>query len=100
MIVNKLIKILLPVVLFCCMFSCKKTSTNAVPIIDDGKEYEISNDIFPNPERGFIRTMIVHSNGLALDPAQLRTFHNQNISLILRFFYLEAFKTVLIPSFQ
>ena len=98
MIVNKLIKILLPVVLFCCMFSCKKTSTNAVPIIDDGKEYEISNDIFPNPERGFIRTMIVHSNGLALDPAQLRTFHNQNISLILRFFYLEAFKTEAISA--
>ncbi len=77
----------------CCIISCKKSPTDTVPpLIDNGITYEISNTIFPNPERGFIHNMDVHSEGAPLSTSVLATMRNQNVSMVLRFFYLEAFK--------
>ena len=89
---NMKYKIFLPAFLFCCLISCKKNKTEVVPVIDDGINYELSNSIFPNPERGFLRTLIVYSEGDSLNLAQLNLLRGENISLVLRFFYLEAFK--------
>ncbi|MFT3680220.1 MAG: DUF4832 domain-containing protein [Ferruginibacter sp.] len=72
---------------------CKKTqSTVTPPPVDEGVTYELSNAIFPNPERGFVRMMDVHSEGTSLNAAQINTFRNQNVSMLIRFFYLEAFR--------
>lgn len=89
---NMKYKIFLHAFLFCCLISCKKNKTEVVPVIDDGINYELSNSIFPNPERGFLRTLIVYSEGDSLNLAQLNLLRGENISLVLRFFYLEAFK--------
>lgn len=89
-------KALLPVLL-CCSLGCKKTSTTPPPV-DEGVTYTVSGAIFPNPERGFMRTMDVHSEGAGLIQTQLNTFRSQNISLVLRFYYLEAFKNQAISA--
>lgn len=95
---NRIYKILLMAAFLFCLISCKKTSSNAVPITETGIKYELSNTIFPNPERGFIRTLIVYSGGPALNLAQLSLLRSQNISLVLRFFYLDAFKNQVINA--
>jgi len=75
-----------------CVAGCKKDTTPAPPVVDEGVKYELSNALFPNPERGFIRTMPVYSEGTGLSVSQLNTLRGQNVSMILRLFYLEAFK--------
>jgi hypothetical protein len=89
--------IFIPVILFMLVQGCKKSST-AVPPVDDGVTYTVSNAIFPNPERGFLRNMDIHSEGAGLNQAQLNTFRSQNISLVLRFYYLESFKNQAISA--
>lgn len=87
-----LYKILFPAVLLICMAACKKNDAPVTPPVDEGVKYELSNTIFPNPERGFVRMMDVHSEGASLNEAQINTFRNQNVSMIIRFFYLESFR--------
>lgn len=94
---NRGYKIIFPAVLLFCIMACKKNGATSAPL-DDGVNYTISNTIFPNPERGFMRTMIVYSEGTPLNAAQLNTFRTQNISLVLRFFYLDAFKNQAISA--
>lgn len=87
-----LYNILVPVALLLGMGGCKKSSTPAPPAVDEGVKYELSNTIFPNPERGFIRMMDVRSGGAGLVQSQLNALRNQNVSMILRLFYFDAFK--------
>jgi len=77
--------------LLVCVAGCKKNAT-PVPPVDEGVKYELSNAIFPNPERGFVRMMDVHSEGASLNVSQVNTLRNQNVSMIIRVFYLEAFR--------
>ncbi len=71
--------------------SCDKKVSPAgnsiTPII-----YQESTEIFPNPERGFIHNLPVFSEGAGLNPALLAGLRNENVSMILRLFYLEKFK--------
>lgn len=64
------------------------------------KSYTPSTDNFPNPERGFYRHTETHSTGYT--PLNLTTLQgyrqNEDISLILRVFYLEDFVTALISQ--
>ena len=90
---NTFYKIFFTVLVSCCIISCKKSKTDVVPpLIDNGINYELSTAIFPNPERGFMHTMDVHSEGTPLNASLLNSQRSQNISLVLRFFYLDAFK--------
>lgn len=90
---RKLYKIFIPFVLMVVIAGCKKTKTTTPPPVDDGTiNYDISTAIFPNPERGFIHTYITYSEGDGLNTAQLNLLRNSNVSMILRFFYLEKFK--------
>lgn len=88
--------------LICLLFlmSCKKTtSTLPDPVIPvDGQVYALSTDVFPNPERGFVHTYPVYSEGAPLNAATLATLKAQNITMVLRFFYLENFKTTAINA--
>ncbi|MEO8766140.1 MAG: DUF4832 domain-containing protein [Ginsengibacter sp.] len=83
--------VIIPVFIWCC-FTCAKSKTGGKN--DTAKEikYEQSNDIFPNPERGFIHNLEIHSEGTPLDPAMLAALKNENVSMILRLYYLENFK--------
>ncbi len=91
-------KFLITGILFCFLLGCKKNTTDNNPVIDGGINYELSNAIFPNPERGFMHTYIVYSGGDPLDLAQLKLLRGGNVSLVLRFFYLDAFKNTPISA--
>ncbi len=54
--------------------------------------YEANDAIFPNPDRGFYRHTEVHSgNYNLLNDIVLNNYRKENITLILRVFYLENF---------
>jgi len=57
------------------------------------KTYTASSDVFSNPERGFYKHTETHSTGYnLLTQSSLVSYRqNQNITLILRVFYLEEF---------
>src|SRR5678809_866943 len=89
---NRFLGIVIIPVFLCCCFTCAKSKKGGKN--DSAKEiqYEQSNDIFPNPERGFIHNLEIHSEGDPLDPAMLTALKNENVSMILRLYYLENFK--------
>jgi Domain of unknown function (DUF4832)/Domain of unknown function (DUF4874) len=97
---NTIGKILFHLALGISLFGCKKNTVPVGPVEPEGVTYEVSANIFPNPERGFMRTMQVYSEGTPLSLAQLQTFRSQNISLLLRVFYLEAFKNSALSAAQ
>lgn len=59
--------------------------------------YTSTNDLFPNPERGFYK--YTDSKGTpALSEQTLRSYRQNNISLIYRLYYLKDFKNALISD--
>ena len=54
--------------------------------------YTPTNDLFPNPERGFYHHHETHSNNyIPLDLPTLQGYRSENITLTLCFFYLDDF---------
>lgn len=75
-------------------FDCSKPGAgNKKNAIFTETTYEPSPEIFPNPERGFIHSYAVHSAGPGLNVNQLKNLRTENVTLILRLYYLEDFKT-------
>lgn len=62
--------------------------------------YAVSNEVFSNPERGFMHTWQVNSEGAAITTASLTNLKKSNVSLILRLYYLEKFKTSALSQAQ
>lgn len=62
--------------------------------------YAVSNEVFTNPERGFMHTWQVNSEGAAMTAASLNNLKKENVSLILRLYYLEKFKTTSLSQAQ
>lgn len=62
--------------------------------------YTASNEVFTNPERGFMHTWQVNSEGAAITAASLNNLKKENVSLILRLYYLEKFKTTALSQTQ
>ena len=62
--------------------------------------YAVSNEVFTNPERGFMHTWQVNSEGAAITAASLANLKKENVSLILRLYYLEKFKTTALSEAQ
>ncbi|MGO4770840.1 DUF4832 domain-containing protein [Flavobacterium sp. W22_SRS_FK3] len=62
--------------------------------------YTVSNEVFTNPERGFMHTWQVNSEGTAMTAASLNNLKKENVSLILRLYYLEKFKTTALSQAQ
>lgn len=54
--------------------------------------YKASDEVFSNPERGFMHLFTVASEGAGLDPARLRTLAIEHVTLIHRVYYFEKFK--------
>jgi hypothetical protein len=80
------------------IYACKKSSGGTDPVDDNTISYDLSTEIYPNPERGFIHTYPVYSGGASLNLAALKLLRAQSITLILRVFYLDAFKTTAINA--
>lgn len=62
--------------------------------------YKKSNEIFANPERGFMHTWTVFSEGEPVDMARLSNLKNEKVTLILRLYYLEKFKETSLSDTQ
>lgn len=82
-----------------CLWCCKRSEAGIEPA-DNRIQYEISNNAFPNPERGFIKTIGVKAEGAALVSSQLSLLRSQHVSMILRVFYLDLFKDKAISDAQ
>ncbi|MES3019274.1 MAG: DUF4832 domain-containing protein [Bacteroidota bacterium] len=54
--------------------------------------YEGSMEVISNPERGFFPQLAVNSEREGLDVIKLKAFRTENMTMILRIFYLEKFK--------
>lgn len=86
--------------------SCKKGKTvqQSDPVIPEEEiwdgDYELSSDIFPNPERGFIRTFSVYSETQPVDLPRLQQLRGENTSLILIVFYFDKFKDKALSTAQ
>src|SRR5687768_12905194 len=80
-------------ILLCCFISCAKNKNDAKPDPVTELQYDQSDDIFPNPERGFMHMYAVQSEGEGLNLSQLKTLKNKNVTLIQRIYYFEKFKS-------
>lgn len=83
--------LIIGMVLLLVVCGCKKSTNNGSAAIST-IQYEPSLDIFPNPERGFIHAAVVYSEGDNLNPLWLANLRSDNVSMIMRFYYLEKFK--------
>ncbi len=72
--------------------SCKKSGDGNDKTNVSTVTYELSTEIFPNPERGFIHHYEVTSEGSSLNPVEVSMLRNDNVSMVLRLYYLEKFK--------
>jgi len=76
-------------------------SDNKEEAAGEGKvTYAVSNEVFTNPERGFMHTWQVNSEGAAITASSLANLKKENVSLILRLYYLEKFKTTPLSQAQ
>lgn len=79
-------------VAFC--FGCSNDKPNTQQLNQESKvTYQVSNEVFMNPERGFMHTWPVYSEGVAMAVSSLANLKNEKVSLVLRLYYFEKFKT-------
>ncbi|RAV27953.1 DUF4832 domain-containing protein [Sinomicrobium soli] len=87
--------------LILCMGLTSSCSSNNGDSGDDGQggdgdkqkiSYSVSQDIISNPERGFMHSWQVNSEGPPVDKSALESLKDKNVTLILRLYYLEKFK--------
>lgn len=83
--------------LFITLVSCGGDTTDEIieePVDTSisNTTYTASNDVISNPERGFMHQWAVYSEGNPLSEALLNNLKNENVTIILRIYYLEAFK--------
>jgi hypothetical protein len=90
--VNKNRGFLIMCILVCFALSCSKQKKDNQDAAYNKIAYNQSLDIFPNPERGFIHNAIVMSEGDNLNPSWLDALSAENVTMIMRFYYLEKFK--------
>ncbi|MHB1104951.1 MAG: DUF4832 domain-containing protein [Lutibacter sp.] len=81
----------------CNLISCGGNSVEEDPVelIDNTVSnitYIASSDVISNPERGFMHLWSVYSEGMPINLATLQNLKNENVTIINRLYYLEAFK--------
>ncbi|MEP5338750.1 MAG: DUF4832 domain-containing protein [Algibacter sp.] len=85
-------------IIACVIISCGSDSVSS----DDGEDpvdetvseitYTASSDVISNPERGFMHSWSVASEGTPLSLVTLQSLMSENVTIILRLYYLDAFK--------
>lgn len=70
---------------------CSSSLSNEEEVVIDETANEItytaSSDVISNPERGFMHSWSVASEGTALSKVTLNSLRNENVTIILRFAY-------------
>ncbi|WP_299666562.1 DUF4832 domain-containing protein [uncultured Polaribacter sp.] len=92
---NKIVLLFLIIINLSCMSCGAGSNENEEEIIDETLAeitYTASSDVISNPERGFMHTWSVQSEGNPLSLITLHSLKNENVTIILRLYYLEAFK--------
>jgi hypothetical protein len=86
--------IVLGLIVICAIVAVSLSCKNALIDKDAITElkYDLSNEIFPNPERGFMHLYDVGSEGEGLVLTELKALRNENVTLIHRMYYFEKFK--------
>lgn len=79
------------------ILSCGSDSNddkNEEPVNDalNSITYQASSEVISNPERGFMHLWKVNSEGTPLNLVTLQNLKNENVTIINRLYYLEAFK--------
>ena len=79
------------------IISCNKNGVDEEPVkpIDNTVSnitYKVSGEVTSNPERGFMHLWNVYSEGTPLNLVTLQNLKNENVTIINRLYYLEAFK--------
>lgn len=76
--------------------SCSSSSAEDDPTMVDETvseiTYDMSSEVISNPERGFMHTWGVDSEGPSLNLLTLQSLKNENVTIILRLYYLNSFK--------
>lgn len=82
--------------------SCQSDSNNdpAPKPSENNVTYQVSNEVFANPERGFMHHWEVFSEGNAMSPSSLANLKSEKVSLVWRMYYLEKFKTTPLSQIQ
>ncbi|KAA3436299.1 DUF4832 domain-containing protein [Rufibacter hautae] len=90
----KTLHVLILYLLLTCFSACSGSNEEPgpEPEVKPNLTYALSNEIFPNPERGFMRLFPVYAEGNPLNAATLSSLRNNHITLIQRVYYLEKFK--------
>ncbi len=96
---TNIFKILASVCILVALISCKKDKKEG-QTVSQGINYTVSSSIFPNPERGFMHTYIVFSEGTSLSLPLLKSIREANVSLFLRLFYFDKFKDKALSAAQ
>ena len=77
-----------------CILSCARRMDNVQDMLNEELStifYTISDEKFPNPERGFYKQFPGYGNNL-LSASVLKKLRQENISLIFRYYYLKNFR--------
>ncbi|MDD7888238.1 DUF4832 domain-containing protein [Flavivirga sp. 57AJ16] len=84
------------------IISCGSDGPKEEPIDDSVSNitYTSSNEVISNPERGFTHQWSVYSEGMPLNEVSLANLKNENVTLIWRMYYLDAFKDSDLSSAQ
>ncbi|MDO6493191.1 MAG: DUF4832 domain-containing protein [Cellulophaga sp.] len=87
---------ILALTLLIMVISCSSSSSGDDEVIADDTLSEIkyteSLEVISNPERGFMHSWSVLSEGDPLSLVTLNSLKNENVTIILRLYYLDAFK--------
>lgn len=87
-----LICLLLAISIGCSSSSNSDDDITAVDETVNKITYTASTQVISNPERGFMHTWSVSSEGEPLSLVTLNSLKNENVTIILRLYYLDAFK--------
>ncbi len=89
---NKILIYLLLAVTIGCSSSSNSDDDITVDETVSEITYTASTQVISNPERGFMHTWSVDSEGTPLSLSTLNSLKNENVTIILRLYYLDAFK--------
>uniref|UniRef100_UPI004047E03A DUF4832 domain-containing protein n=1 Tax=Mariniflexile sp. TaxID=1979402 RepID=UPI004047E03A len=77
------------------LISCSSNNEPDKEVVDDTVSeitYQASTDVISNPERGFMHSWSVASEGAPINLVTLQSLKNENVTIILRLYNLASFK--------
>tara|TARA_R110002050_G_scaffold261556_1_gene401603 strand:- start:74139 stop:75512 length:1374 start_codon:yes stop_codon:yes gene_type:complete len=100
---NKFFTIILITIIISCSSSSPSNDDDGDVIVDETVNditYKSSSEVISNPERGFMHTWGVVSEGSPLSLVTLQSLKNENVTIILRLYNLASFKSSDLSTIQ